>query len=398
MSKKQLPIIPVRSMVLVATLLLLAGCNTIPKRYRDAPVPEELVDKVTIPGIPDARSWGDQTPPYIQEILDSSKEEIAKKYAGIINRKHTELAISGGGSNGAYGSGILVGWTARGDRPKFTVVSGISTGSIIAPFAFLGAEYDSVLIDLYTNKSTKEVVDERKKLRALRRDAFTGTGPLRALLLGYIGDKEVELIAVEHRKGRRLLMGTVNMDMMRPVVWNIGAIADSGSPHARELIVDIILASSAVPVAMPPVFFDVEANGKTYQEMHVDGGLFSQVMTYPISIHWDEIEKKLSPKGQTELYIIRNAKMKPEWKVVQPKIVDLAGRSVASVLRAQGLGDIKQLYLSAKRDGIETYLTFIPQDFTVKSTEAFDKIYMKALFDAGYSSIIKGDLWMTQLD
>ena len=386
------------SALLMGTLLLVASCNSIPKRYRTSPVPEELVNKVSIPGIPDARSWGDEIPPYIQEILNSSDEEVAKKYAGIINKKHTKLAISGGGSNGAYGSGILVGWTAKGDRPNFTVVSGISTGAIMAPFVFLGSKYDFVLIDLYTHKTTKDVVTERRKLRALRRDAFTGTGPLRKLLLSYIGDKEVTLIAAEYRKGRRLLIGTVNMDMMRPVVWNIGAIANSGAPHARELIVDIILASSAIPVAMPPVFFNVEANGKTYQEMHVDGGLFSQVMTYPLSIHWNEVEKKLKPKGQTNLYVIRNAKMKPEWKVIQPKISDLAGRSVDSILRAQGLGDIKQLYLSAQRDGIKTFLTFIPQDFNQKSTEAFDKKYMKGLFDAGYNSMTKGNPWMTDLD
>ena len=396
MKTKTILAIASQSIIPLALVVSLMGCNSIPKRYREAPVPEELVNKVTIPGIPDARSWGDQTPPYIQEILDSSKEEIEKKYAGIINQKHTELAISGGGANGAYGSGILVGWTARGDRPKFTVVSGISTGSIIAPFAFMGSEYDSVLIDLYTQKSTKEVLTERKILNALRRDAFTGTGPLRKLLLGYLGDKEIKLIATEYRKGRRLLLGTVNLDMMRPVVWDIGAIAASENPRARELIVDIILASSAVPVAMPPVFFDVEANGKTYQEIHVDGGLFSQIMTYPISIHWDEIEKKLNPKGSVELYIIRNAKITPEWKVVQPKIIDLAGRSVASVLRAQGLGDIKQLYLSAKSYGIKTYLSFIPQDFKEKPLEPFDKKYMKDLFDVGYNSVIKGDSWMTE--
>jgi len=398
MQTKIIPATAIRSAVLLAIFVSLSGCNSIPKRYREAPVPEELVNKATIPGIPNARSWGDEVPPYIQEILDSPKEDIAKKYAGIINQKHTELAISGGGSNGAYGSGILVGWTARGDRPQFTVVSGISTGAIMAPFVFLGSEYDSVLIDLYTNKSTKEVLIERRKLRALRRDAFTGTDPLRKLLLSYIGDKEVKLIAAEYRKGRRLLIGTVNIDMMRPVVWNIGAIADSGTPHARELIVNVILASSAVPVAMPPVFFDVEADGKIYQEMHVDGGLFSQVMTYPISIRWDEIEAKLAPKGTSELYIIRNAKLKPEWKVVQPKLSDLAGRSVASVLRAQGLGDINQLYLSAKLGGIKTYLTFIPQDFKEKPTEPFDKKYMKNLFDVGYESMTKGEPWMTKMD
>lgn len=387
----------IKSIGLLAILLLLAGCNSIPKRYRDS-VPQELVDQAVISGIPNARHWGDEEPPYIKDLLQSSGKEVVRKYPGIVNCRHTYLAISGGGSDGAYGSGILVGWSAKGDRPCFTVVSGISTGAIIAPFAFLGSEYDHVLIELYTNKSTEDVLTARKKLSALRRDAFYGTEPLRALLMNYIGEREVERFAEEYRNGRQLLLGSVNIDMMRPVSWNIGAIAASGHPHARELIVNIILASSAIPVAMPPVFIDVEANGKTYQEMHVDGGLFSQVMTYPITMHWDEIEKKLNTKGRSSLYVIRNAKIRPYWKEVQPKVADLALRSISSLTRAQGLGDIYQLYFTAKRDGIDIHLAFIPEECQASSNELFDKTYMNTLFTTGYESITEGDPWIKQLD
>lgn len=386
-----------QSICLIAILLPFAGCKSIPKRSRNT-VPQELVNQAVVPGIPDARQWGDEMPPYIEEILQSSNRQVAKRFPGIVNGRHTYLAISGGGSNGAYGSAMLVGWSAKGDRPTFTLVSGISTGAIIAPFAFLGSEYDPVLIDLYTTKSTKDVLTERNRLKALNRDAFNGTQPLRELIAGYLGEREIERIAEEHRNGRRLLVGTVNLDMMRPVSWDIGAIAASGQPCARELIIDIILASAAIPVAMPPVFIDVEANGEIYQEMHVDGGLFSQVMTYPITMHWDEIEKKLNTKGTTKFYVIRNAKIHPGWKDVQPQVLHLASRAISSLTRTQGLGNIYQLYFTAQRDGIDLHLTFIPADFQTPSNELFDPTYMNALFTTGYESITEGDPWIKQLD
>jgi predicted acylesterase/phospholipase RssA len=378
-------------------ILTLVGCSSIPERMR-IPVPHELVEQAKVPGLPQARYWGDQKSPFSDEILKTPKAEIAKKYPELVNRKYTFLSISGGGANGAYGAGLLVGWTARGDRPEFSEVGGISTGAIMAPFAFLGSEYDSVLIDLYTKQATEDVIHERQLLKAIRADAFCDTQPLRKLLLGYLGEKEIQKIAEEYKKGRRLLIGTVNIDAMRPVIWDIGAIASSGIPEARELIVDIIRASAAIPVAMPPVFIDVEANGRIYQEMHVDGGLYSQVMTYPVSMHWDEVAKKLNTQGKTDLYVIRNAKLEPEWEVVKPKISNLAARTISSLIRAQGIGDLYQLYFTSKRDGVDIHISSIPADFSKTSTEPFDKVYMGALFQTGYDAILKGSPWVEKID
>jgi len=383
--------------ILLPALLGVTGCNSIPKRERIA-VPQELVEQAVIPGIPHARSWGDQLSPLTRELLEYSKEEFARKHPEMMNKKHVFLGISGGGANGAYAAGLLTGWSERGDRPKFSVVSGISTGAIISPFVFLGEEYDPVIIELYTTMSTEDVVIERNRLSAIRRDAFFDTEPLRQILLDRLGDREIERIAQEYRNGRRLLIGTVNIDVMRPVSWNIGEIAASQRSDRRELIVDIIMASAAIPVGMPPVFFDVEVDGRTYQEMHVDGGIYSQVMTSPITIRWNEIMDKLNAQGTPQLYVIRNAKIVPPWKEVQPKMFDIASRSLASMIRTQGLGDLKTLYLTARRDGVEVFLTCIPDSFDEHPDDLFDSDYMNALFDVGYEAILHGDPWVKKLD
>jgi predicted patatin/cPLA2 family phospholipase len=377
-------------------VLMTSGCASI-KRERDI-LPQELVAEARIPGIPYARYWGDVPPEQLDEWLNASPEELRKAYGGIIGKTHTYLAISGGGANGAYGAGILKGWTDSGKRPEFTLVTGISTGAIIAPFAFLGPAYDHVLIDLYTTKSTKDVVFSYGLLKGIRSDAFTDSYPLRNLLLSYIGEAEVEQIAVEFRKGRRLFVSTVNMDSLRPVTWSIGEIAASGQPGSRELIVDVILASTSIPIAFPPVFIDVEADGKIYQEMHVDGGLASQVFVYPPSVKWKEIEDRLAPSKPTTVYVIRNAKIDPVWTPTEAKITPLAMRTISSLIRTQGVGDLDKIALTTLRDGLGFGLTYIPAEFNEKATETFDPVYMSKLFDFGYQRMMDGNAWKSRVD
>lgn len=376
---------------------ILSGCNSIPKRPRVAP-PEHLVEQASIPHVPKARFWGDETPPFVNQLLAMSNKEVAQAYPNLIHRKIEVLAVSGGGANGAFTTGLMTGWTARGDRPDFMIVTGISTGAIIAPFIFLGPEYDPVLLELYTKYATKETLIKRNRVYAIARDALYDTAPLRQIMMNYLTDDVVEKIAQEHRKGRRLLLGSVNIDIMRPVTWDLGQIAISTHPGKRELIVDVIMASSAIPCVFPPVFIDVEANGATYQEMHVDGGIHSQIMTGSISYHRDDVVKKLKAKGTPRLYVIRNAKVEPKWEAIEPKITDIAARSLSSLIRTQGLNNLKQLYLTAKRDGFDIYMTAIPKGFDHESEELFDLKYMNALVDEGYEAITTGDPWIKKLD
>lgn len=382
---------------LLTLSLIATGCTTAHKRNRSA-VPEAYIYDAQIPHIPNARILGDEMPTNIQHILSMSPEEARQQFGGIIGTKHHYLALSGGGSNGAYGAGLLNGWTATGNRPKFVMVTGISAGAILAPWAFLGSDYDHVARELFTVYDTKAVVKERSLLTGLRSDAFTDSSPLHSIIYNYLGDAEIEKIASEHRNGRRLLVGTVNVDMMRPITWNMGEIACSDSPDKRQLMTDIILASASIPVAFPPIFIDVEAHGEIHQEMHVDGGLGRQVFFYPEDMHWDEIMRVVKPAGTPEIYVIRNAKLDPKWEAVDASVFALGGRSLSSLIRTQGIGDIYKIYLAAKRDGLAFNLAYIPKEFSNESKEPFDRTYMKALYDVAYKSITEGDPWIKKLD
>ena len=372
-------------------IILSSGCASI-KRERDI-LPQEYVNTAEIPGIPRARWWGDLPNTKSYEEVNLSEQELREKYAGILGKPHYLLGLSGGGANGAYGAGMLTGWTAKGDRPEFTMVTGISTGGIMAPWAFLGSDYDDVLIQLYTLSSTKDVISKRGLLKGIRSDALADSTPLQELILSLVTDEVIDKISVEHRKGRRLFIGTVNMDSLRPVTWDIGAIADSGQPGSRELIAKIIVASASIPIAFPPVFIDVEANGEIYQEMHVDGGLASQIFVYSSHVKWSKVEKRLGHKDPTTVLVIRNAKIDPEWVPVEAKVIALAGRSLSSLIRTQGIGDLEEIILAAERDGLGFEMAYIPGDFNEKATEGFDPVYMKKLFDLGYQNVLDGKAW-----
>ena len=273
--------------------LLAVGCGSVPKRH---PLPPELSTTARIPGIPDARIWGDEIPHYADEWFAQSREELQERYPAWFGKEHNYLAISGGGAKGAFGAGLLVGWTAAGDRPEFQMGTGISTGALTAPFAFLGPDYDHVLEEIYTNYSTEDLLKKRNLLKAITMDALYSTKPLAALIARYFDEEVLEALAAEARKGRSLNIGTTNLDAERPVVWRVSAIAASDDPGRLELIRKIILASASIPVAFPPVAFEVEAGGQRYDELHADGGATTQVFLYPAQIDIRDFDK-LIPTG-----------------------------------------------------------------------------------------------------
>lgn len=376
--------------VLVTLLALVAACAHVPKR---SPLPAEHVDDAGVLGIPRARMWGDAPPPWEHDWFKRSKAELQERYSGVYGRPHTYLAISGGGANGAFVAGILTGWTAAGDRPEFTTVTGISAGALVAPFAFLGSEYDEVLKSVSSELKADDVYKRRGVIRALRTDSMATTEPLQALIAKYVDQEVMEKIAAAHRDGRSLNIGTANLDSMRPVIWRIGPIANSGHPGALALIRKILLASASVPAAFPPVLIPVDVDGTTYDELHVDGGAASQVFFYPVGVDYDEVLAKLGVPGRPKVYIIRNSRLDPIYEEVENKLIPIAGRSLQSLIRTQGIGDLYRIYLQTCRDGLEFHLASIPPDFTAKSDGEFDRAYMQALFDLAYERSKAGYAW-----
>jgi len=274
------------------------------------------------------------------------------------------------------------------------MVTGISTGALTAPFAFLGPDYDDTLKEVYTTTSTKDILKKRKILSAAFGDSLADTTPLKALIAKYVTADVVSAIAGEYPSGRRLYVGTVNLDAGRSVIWNIGAIAASAYPHKLELIQDILRASAAIPIAFPPVSISVESNGRKYEELHVDGGTGSQVFVYPAAVDWKRITKKLKVKGDPGVYVIRNSFLEPDYQGINRSMLPIASRSIDSLIRTQGIGDLYQIYALCKRDGNDFNLAYIPAEFTEKPMEGFDPVYMGKLYELGYRMASKGYPWI----
>ena len=307
------------------------------------------------------------------------------------------LALSGGGEGGAFGAGMLNGWTETGTRPEFTVVTGTSTGALIAPFAFLGSEYDWVLDDLFTETSSDQLVRRNSIFSIFRLDALYDTAPLRKLIAEYVTAETLQKISQEHLKGRRLFIGTTNLDTLRTTIWDMGAIASSKHADSLKLFRKIMLASASIPGIYPPVYIKVQAEGKQFDEMHVDGGTSSQVFVYPPEFRLKELSKQYNYNRERNLYVIFNSKPLPKGKAIEPGIRIIARRSIKKLINTQGLGDIYRIYLTSQRDKVNFNMAFIPTEIEKKSNKEFDTDYMQELFDYGYKQMINGYPWKQTL-
>jgi predicted patatin/cPLA2 family phospholipase len=382
-------LVPVAALSLA--LMLARGCS-IPERGAAVPVNDTV--KALPLGIANARFFADGDPgPMIQEAaLALAREEAAMKEAGKPTARLppvSYLAVSGGGDNGAFGAGLMNGWTEAGTRPEFKMVTGVSTGSLIAPFAFLGPDYDAALREVYTTMTPAKVFRLRGFSAALFDDAMADTGPLAEVIAGYADQKMFNAIAREYGKGRLLLIGTTDLDAQRPVIWNIGALAASGHPQSLELFRKILRASAAIPGAFQPVLVDVEIDGRKYQEMHVDGGAIAQLFLYPPTI---DIAKS-GIRRQRHAYVIRNAPLDPNYGVSERRTISIAGRAIDTMLASSGRNDVLRTYFVTQRDGVDYNLAYIGTDFSAPKSGEFDQAYMRTLYDYGYRQAKAGQEW-----
>jgi hypothetical protein len=392
----RIPSLRVERLLLGAALavqLLVAACAT-PSRL--PAVPSDLTAQAET-AVPGARYFPDRDPgPFVQLGMASFERE----QAWLQRSGHTGplppaafLLVSGGGGDGAYGAGLLTGWTEAGTRPEFKLVTGISTGALIAPFAFLGSSYDPKLMETYTRVSDNDIFRKRNFTAALFDDAMADTTPLARMVERYITRELLDAVAAEYAKGRLLMIGTTNLDAREAVYWDMGAIASSQDPAALELFRLIVRASASIPGAFPPVMIDVTVDGRPYQEMHVDGGATRQVFMYPQTLHLGELARERNAERERSLYIIRNSRLDPDWASVDRRTMTIVGRAVSSLIQTQGLGDLNRIYLTSTRDGVDYNLAYIPRDFTVVKTSEFDPAYMSQLFDRGRQQARDGYPW-----
>jgi predicted patatin/cPLA2 family phospholipase len=303
------------------------------------------------------------------------------------------LVLTGGGDNGAFGAGLLCGWTEHGDRPAFQLITGLSTGALMAPLAFLGPAYDGQLREVYTTISAKNIFTVKNIFSILTSESLTDSQPLANLIARYMTERVLEEVAAQHRKGRRLLAGTTQLDSQRLVIWDLGAIAAAGRPPALALFRQILLASAALPGIFPPVYFQVEAGGQTYQEMHVDGATAAAALTYEYAVQPLAANPKVEADGERRLFVIRNGRLRPEWQEVKPQSLAIMPRALATLIKNQSVGDLYRLYYEAQRDGFTYHLAVIPEDFPAAKGGDFDPAYMNRLFQMGYDLARRGYPW-----
>ncbi len=385
-----------RRVLLAAVLLVpLWGCSA-PERLFAVPAPLTTRAGV-LADIPNTRFWLDDMSGALQAeaVASVHREEAYRAKTGRTGPLPAAnfLAVSGGGDNGAFGAGLLVGWTKAGTRQEFKYVTGVSTGALIAPLAFMGSEYDNDLRRAYTEISQKDVMRKRWITAAIFNDGMADNTPLFELVSTFVTPDLLSRIGEEYHKGRLLFIGTTDLDSQRPVIWNMTAIAASGQPESLDLFRKILVASAAIPGVFPPVMIEVEADGKTYSEMHVDGGTVAQVFLYPASLHVTELSARYGAARTRNAYIIRNAQMKPDWRNVERRTTTIAGRAVGSLLTMQGIGDLYRLYLTTQRDGVDYNLAMIGNDFDAPHPDQFDRGYMNALFNYGYQKAVNGYKW-----
>ncbi len=384
--------------LLATGLLMTAGCGSVPNRQPSPAIVPETSEIPRVLGMANpVRYWGDALPgaeyQTIRRIYSMSDEELRAYAPALHSPQLNFLAISGGGANGAFGAGLLAGWSAAGNRPEFQVVTGVSTGALTAPFAFLGPHYDAQLKQVYTQLSTNDLIRRRFLFGILGGHAVLDVSGLRQQIAKYINDDVLADIAVEHSRGRSLLIGTTNLDAARPVIWDIGRIANSGHPDALDLVRKVILASASIPVAFPPVLFDVQHEGQRFDELHVDGGATSQVFIYPADLDANSYLALFGMNRTPKLYVIRNSRLLLKVKQVKPQFFPVAGRSISSLIRTQGIGDLNLMHQISLRDGLDYNLALIPVSFDAKSEEIFDPTYMTALYDLGYKMAKNGYPW-----
>lgn len=383
--------------ILVSTILLVVtACSTLTP---DRSPPKESADlPPALRGFSDFRIWGDAAPPGVEFLRKRRMDEMRdvwRRRGSPRSGLHIHmLALSGGGPDGAYGAGVLRGWTEAGTRPEFDVVTGISTGALIAPFAFLGPDYDDELKKAYTTLNQDSIAVPQIMSALMGALSLADTSPLKRSIATFLTDDMIEKIGEEHTKGRRLLVGTTNLDAQRPVIWDVGRIAASGEKGSHDLVRKVILASASIPGAFPPVLFDVEEGGETHQEMHVDGGVTTSVFLFPIEIN-AEVGRSLGFPVKRDVYILMNNKIVPRYDAVRESLPAIVGSSISTLIRNQGRGDIYRIYLQTQRDGLGFHLGFIPASFDPAEPAGFDPAYMTALYDLGAESARNGYPWLT---
>jgi len=359
----------------VVLSVTLAGCVTSPR----APFTQAEQASATLPGFGQVRYAAED-----ESLAHMLRQSLAPDAKGEIDA----LVISGGGANGAYGAGLLYGWSKSGKRPEFQLVTGVSAGALLAPFAFLGPSWDQDLRQAYFGSGLAHLM--RPRLLGLLTPGLYSKAPLEKLVQSYVSDKLIMAVAAEHAKGRRLLVGTTNLDTEQLVIWDMGAIASKGGVEARDLFTTVLVASASVPGAYAPSMIKVESGGHAFSEMHVDGQTEGAFFAIPQSLFL--ANPVTSPPFRARLFIIINGQVDSQFEVTPHSTIPILGRTID----AGGKAAVRSILVSTaqfcQRTGCELSVSSLP--VTVKDDSSdFDQAHLESLFAAGEADSVAKSGW-----
>lgn len=302
-----------------------------------------------------------------------------------LDGRHDVLLLSGGGSDGAFGAGVLVGWTESGKRPKFDIVTGVSTGALMATLAFLGPEYDRDLKRMYTEVSDKDILTKRGII-GLFGGAFFNRTPMEKMIASIVDERMLDAVAAEYRTGRRLYVATTDLDRGITVTWDMGRIAASKSPYRATLYHEVLAASAAIPGVFRPAY--IGATGKA-PSMQVDGGIKTAVLFRSYMI---------DPDGDVQhVWAIVNGQVRWETDSGEggANVTDTLPRTITEMLRTITWRSLYRVYVMARNGGADYHLAFLPDDVAETNPISFEAVGMARLFEAGRKFAL-GNAWQKE--
>ena len=383
-----------RAAALVPAIILLAACSSLLRQPAPTDRPPPTFD-----GFETIRYYPLGADVWLPDLTDAYRIEAPDQYETEADGTvvYNYLALSGGGSAGAFGAGILNGWTAKGDRPKFKVVTGVSTGALISTFAFLGPDYDDELKEAYTTIDATHIFIANSLLSLIWSESVTDNKPFRDMIAKYITEDVLDKVAAEDKKGRRIYVMTSDLDREMPVVWDLGAIARSSSPSRLSLYRQVVLASASIPAVFPPVLIQVTIDGKSYDELHVDGGVFTQAFFIGNAIDLKKTVHDAHPEWKKDamqrLYVIRNGRIDAQTRVTNRSLGSISGNSISTMLKMSGINDLYRLYVGQLTGELEFYYVAFPLGYVPASAEEFNKQEMNQEYDLGYKLGSEGVPW-----
>lgn len=319
----------------------------------------------------------------------STRPTIPGTVTSRTSAKRSVLCLSGGGAYGAYTVGVLYGWSCQGTRPCFDVVTGISTGALIAPYAFLGSSYDQQIKELYTTMDARDIY-RLKPVTGVFSESFATNRPLARKLSEQVTPQMMAAVAHEHAKGRRLYVGTSEMEGHRFVVWDVGAIASGGRPEDLELIKKILLASTAIPGLFPPTRIPVTVNGECFTELHVDGSVSQSVF-----FRAPADQPGQSPQD-VQVYVIVAGKLFADKDTITPRSLSIAFQNLQTFSFAHTRGDLFRIWSTCQLTGRGFQMTSLPVSYPAPASMTdFDREEMTGMYQEGVRQIMQGTAWRT---